>query len=155
MALEDGEDGGNQQEASAPGNADIIGEFDADALMNTLKTHVEESDKVTLLTNVGTECSLTLPAETSKFPALFTELEEKKEELGINQLALSMTTLEEVFLKLGELDDEKKKKTTMRTRLTTKRKAKKLQWVSTKKKSRKSRRALVVLGPNKCVVWLF
>ena len=115
LALEDGEagevseDGGNQKEAKASENADIIGEFDADALMNILKTHVEESDKVTLLTNVGTECSLTLPAETSKFPALFTELEEKKEELGINQLALSMTTLEEVFLKLGELDDEEKK----------------------------------------------
>ena len=83
--------------------------FNADTLVETLRKHVSEGDKVKVLTNVGTECSLTLPAETNMFPALFTELEERREELGINQVALSMTTLEEVFLELVKLEDDEEK----------------------------------------------
>ena len=70
--------------------------FDAELVKNTLKKHVSEegAEEVKILTNVGTECSLTLPGETARFPALFTELEDRREELGIEQIALSMTTLE-------------------------------------------------------------
>ncbi len=82
------------------------GSFDADMVAETLRSHVDAKDQVEVLTNVGTECSLTLPSETDKFPALFDELEERRDALGIEQLALSMTTLEEVFLKLGQLEQK-------------------------------------------------
>ncbi len=41
----------------------------------------------------------------TQMPQFFEELEEKKEKLHITDLQLSMTTLEEVFLKIAE-DDE-------------------------------------------------
>ncbi|XP_067002190.2 phospholipid-transporting ATPase ABCA3 [Anabrus simplex] len=49
-----------------------------------------------------------LPAtETDKFPALFSVLEKNKKDLGIQGIGVSITTLEEVFLKVGELSEEK------------------------------------------------
>ena len=96
------------EEGGKVNDGDTLGQFDANLLMDTLKAHVKEAHKVKILTNVGTECSLTLPAETASFPKLFHELEERRNELGINQLALSMTTLEEVFLELADMDEDEK-----------------------------------------------
>lgn len=53
--------------------------------------------------NVGAELSFVLPQEdVSRFEALFLEMEQKKEELGINSYGASVTTMEEVFIKVGD-----------------------------------------------------
>lgn len=40
--------------------------------------------------------------EVKKFPGLFNEIDSKKDSLGITTYGISITTLEEVFLKVGE-----------------------------------------------------
>ena len=51
----------------------------------------------------GAELSFVLPSEaTGKFEGLFLELENRRQELGIASYGASVTTLEEVFLKVGE-----------------------------------------------------
>jgi ABC-type multidrug transport system ATPase subunit len=80
--------------------------FDSEAVLDLLCSHISETSSVSILTDVGAECSFALPRETDKFPALFEELEARREELKIEQLALSMTTLEEVFLQLGKEEEE-------------------------------------------------
>merc|ERR1711871_1310450 len=85
-------------------------EFDLEKVRTALKGHVDSEGAIEVLTNVGAECSFTLPAETSKFPDLFADLQSKKEELNLEQVALSMTTLEEVFLKLGQQEEEEQKR---------------------------------------------
>uniref|UniRef100_A0A8C0GWN4 ATP binding cassette subfamily A member 3 n=1 Tax=Chelonoidis abingdonii TaxID=106734 RepID=A0A8C0GWN4_CHEAB len=53
-----------------------------------------------LESNAGAELSFILPTEsTHRFEALFTELEQKREELGIASYGASVTTMEEVFLR--------------------------------------------------------
>ncbi|XP_036594650.1 ATP-binding cassette sub-family A member 3-like [Trichosurus vulpecula] len=60
----------------------------------------------TVESNVGAELSFILPKESSdKFETLFTELEEKQTELGIDSYGASVTTMEEVFLRVGKLVD--------------------------------------------------
>ena len=77
VALEDGAEINASDGAS---NGESLGPFDATVLMKLLKSHIDEKEKVKILTDVGTECSLTLPSETSNFPALFLELEKNKNE---------------------------------------------------------------------------
>uniref|UniRef100_A0A8W4FH70 ATP binding cassette subfamily A member 16 n=1 Tax=Sus scrofa TaxID=9823 RepID=A0A8W4FH70_PIG len=56
--------------------------------------------------SIGTELSFILPKEhTHRFEALFNELEEKQKELGIASFGASITTMEEVFLKVNKLAD--------------------------------------------------
>ncbi|NXD12446.1 ABCA3 protein, partial [Nothocercus nigrocapillus] len=60
----------------------------------------------TMESNAGAELSFILPKEsTHRFEALFTELEQKQEELGIASYGASVTTMEEVFLRVGKLVD--------------------------------------------------
>ncbi|KFP09539.1 ATP-binding cassette sub-family A member 3, partial [Egretta garzetta] len=60
----------------------------------------------TMESNAGAELSFILPKEsTHRFEALFTELEQKREELGIASYGASVTTMEEVFLRVGKLVD--------------------------------------------------
>ena len=55
-----------------------------------------------LSTRGGTELAFKLPRdETNSFAALLTALEERKAELGVLSCGLSVTTLEEVFLKVS------------------------------------------------------
>jgi ATP-binding cassette subfamily A (ABC1) protein 3 len=50
--------------------------------------------------NVNSELSFVLPTvESSRFPALFEKLDKLKDDLGILNVGVSITTLEEVFLK--------------------------------------------------------
>ncbi|XP_069761376.1 phospholipid-transporting ATPase ABCA3 isoform X2 [Narcine bancroftii] len=57
-------------------------------------------------TNVGAELSFTLPNESiHRFETLFSELERKRETLGIASYGASITTMEEVFLRVGKLVD--------------------------------------------------
>uniref|UniRef100_A0A8C5A8T7 ABC transporter domain-containing protein n=1 Tax=Gadus morhua TaxID=8049 RepID=A0A8C5A8T7_GADMO len=54
----------------------------------------------------GAELSYILPKEsTSRFELLFAELEMNREELGIASYGASVTTMEEVFLRVGKLVD--------------------------------------------------
>ncbi len=56
----------------------------------------------TLSTRGATELAFKLPRdETNSFAALLTALEERKAELGVLSCGLSVTTLEEVFLKVS------------------------------------------------------
>jgi len=90
-------------------------EFDIGALRAVLEKHLSASEVgvIKTLTDVGAECSFAIPRENAEksFPALFQELHEKKAELKIEQIALSQTTLEEVFLELHEkeLQEEKER----------------------------------------------
>ncbi|XP_004623169.1 ATP-binding cassette sub-family A member 3-like [Octodon degus] len=61
----------------------------------------------TLESNVGTELSFILPKEyTDRFEVLFTTLENRQAELGINDFGASVTTMEEVFLKVSHMDSQ-------------------------------------------------
>lgn len=56
--------------------------------------------------DVGLELSYILPKEeSSQFESLFSHLEKHKQELGIDSYGASVTTLEEVFLKVKEVND--------------------------------------------------
>lgn len=55
------------------------------------------------LSLVGAELSFILPSEaTGKFEDLFMDLETRRQELGIASYGASVTTMEEVFLKVGK-----------------------------------------------------
>ena len=54
-----------------------------------------------LSSNLNSEIMFTLPAEDSnKFPNLFSKIDKKKDELKILNVGISITTIEEVFLRL-------------------------------------------------------
>jgi ATP-binding cassette subfamily A (ABC1) protein 3 len=75
-------------------------------LMNTLDHH-------DLLSNAAGEISFRLPFSQAKnFPALFRQLDERMAEWGMESYGISVTTLEEVFLRVGrdEEDVEERKK---------------------------------------------
>jgi len=69
----------------------------ADNILDMIQSHVPEAE---LESNVGAELSFVLPKEQSgKFEQLFADLEENQDSLGIGSFGVSVTTLEEVFLK--------------------------------------------------------
>ncbi len=73
---------------------------DSKSLQAYIKDHVPSA---AALTNVGTELSLSLPlASSSRFPELFRHLEEQGGALGVRSFGLSVTTLEEVFIRIGK-----------------------------------------------------
>ena len=60
-------------------------------------------------TDVGAELSYVLPSSaTGSFPQLFDKLEAEKAALGISSFGISMTTMEEVFIKVGEGVEEER-----------------------------------------------
>ncbi|XP_075880377.1 phospholipid-transporting ATPase ABCA3 [Nelusetta ayraudi] len=80
-----------------------------DALCNvseiTRLVHLYVPD-ATLESSAGAELSFILPKEsTSRFELLFAELEMNRDELGIASYGASVTTMEEVFLRVGKLVD--------------------------------------------------
>ena len=69
-----------------------------------MKSFVPEAEQVT---DVGAELSFILPSSsTPSFPNLFDRLEADKVPLGIQSFGVSITTMEEVFMKVGEGTDE-------------------------------------------------
>lgn len=67
--------------------------------MDLVRQHVPAS---TLSTRGGTELAFKLPRDEShSFAPLLSELEGRKAELGVLSCGLSVTTLEEVFLKVS------------------------------------------------------
>ena len=66
--------------------------------INSLVTSQVPNSK--MQSNVNSELSFVLPTvESMRFPALFEELDKLKDDLGILNVGVSITTLEEVFLK--------------------------------------------------------
>jgi len=69
----------------------------ADNILGAIKRHVPE---VQLESNVGAKLSFVLPKEQSaQFEQLFADLEQNQDSLGIDSFGVSLTVLEEVFLK--------------------------------------------------------
>jgi ATP-binding cassette subfamily A (ABC1) protein 3 len=65
------------------------------------------------LSNIGTELTFLLPDDNShQFPNLLDTLEMNKERLNINSFGLSVTTMEEVFLKIGNEEENTNEKET-------------------------------------------
>eukprot|EP00457_Paulinella_chromatophora_P000227 gb/GEZN01000227.1/.p1 GENE.gb/GEZN01000227.1/~~gb/GEZN01000227.1/.p1 ORF type:complete len:1777 (-),score=227.45 gb/GEZN01000227.1/:107-5437(-) len=68
-------------------------------LAEMVKKHVPEARQAT---DVGAEMSFALPLRSSSaFPELLDEIEQQKSNLGLQSYGLSVTTLEEVFLKVA------------------------------------------------------
>ncbi|RLN57229.1 hypothetical protein BBJ28_00025928, partial [Nothophytophthora sp. Chile5] len=60
-----------------------------------------------VLSNVGAEIAFQLPLDcTAAFAPLFEEIDEKMRALGVLSYGISVTTLEEVFIKVAEAHDE-------------------------------------------------
>jgi ABC-type multidrug transport system ATPase subunit len=60
-----------------------------------------------LLNNVGAEQSFRIPfSASSQFVSLFQLIDSRKDVLGIQEYGISVTTLEEVFIRVADLDDE-------------------------------------------------
>lgn len=73
----------------------------SEPIISLVKKHIAQS-KVT--SDVSTEVALQLPMDSvDRFPKLFDELDSRKKEFAIESYGVSITTLEEVFLKVAEL----------------------------------------------------
>ncbi|CAH0549211.1 unnamed protein product [Brassicogethes aeneus] len=72
---------------------------DVQKVTDLLRNHIPE---IEVHSNVGSELTYLLDEdEAPKFEEMLKDLEEHQEELGVNGYGISMTTLEEVFLKVG------------------------------------------------------
>lgn len=73
---------------------------DSSHVERTVKSVVADAEQAT---DVGAELSYILPsASTPSFPDLFDLLEAQKASLGILSFGVSVTTMEEVFIKVGQ-----------------------------------------------------
>ena len=73
---------------------------DSSKIEQLIKNLVPKAEQVT---DVGAELSYILPSSaTPSFPELFNKLETQKKALGIVSFGVSVTTMEEVFMKVGE-----------------------------------------------------
>ncbi|XP_023336664.1 retinal-specific ATP-binding cassette transporter [Eurytemora carolleeae] len=76
---------------------------DSQAINKVVDTHVEGTS---VLSESEEVLTIAIPSEqSSKFPDMFEELEKKSNSLGIEHLGISLTTMEDVFLKIGELSE--------------------------------------------------
>ena len=81
------------------------GPFDSRVLLSLVQRHFS---KGTIKSDIDQEVILTLESsngqtDTSKLPAFLKDLEMDKAKLGIDAFGLSLTTLEDVFLKVGDM----------------------------------------------------
>ncbi|XP_071785236.1 phospholipid-transporting ATPase ABCA3-like isoform X1 [Asterias amurensis] len=77
---------------------------DVDVVHSFIKKHVAQSE---LESNVGNELDFILPREDSaSFKQLFADLEYSRGPLGIDSFGVSITTMEEVFMKAGEMAED-------------------------------------------------
>ncbi|XP_071130810.1 phospholipid-transporting ATPase ABCA3-like isoform X2 [Mytilus edulis] len=73
---------------------------DVNRVTEVIKSYVPSAE---MENNVGAELSYILPHESShKFEEMFTDIEENKTAYGIASYGASVTTMEEVFLRVGE-----------------------------------------------------
>jgi len=72
--------------------------FNSEAMTGLVTSHVPDS---LVLNDVGTEMTFQLPfTASSRFPILFENIEHNVTDLGIDSYGISVTTLEEVFIKI-------------------------------------------------------
>ncbi|RLN38339.1 hypothetical protein BBO99_00008317 [Phytophthora kernoviae] len=77
---------------------------DDNAISTLISSYVPSAQ---LLSNVGSEVAYQLPQRSSpQFAAMFTEIDNNLSKLGLLSYGISATTLEEVFIKVAEADDE-------------------------------------------------
>lgn len=82
-------------------------DFDEEAVNGLVSKHIPETK---ILSSAAGELALQLPfTRVSTFPALFEEVEERRIAMGIGGYGISMTTLEDVFLKITHLQVENSK----------------------------------------------
>ncbi|XP_066238945.1 phospholipid-transporting ATPase ABCA3 [Saccopteryx leptura] len=75
----------------------------AESISRLVRHHVPNAS---LESSAGAELSFILPKDsTHRFESLFAKLEKKQKELGIASFGASVTTMEEVFLRVGKLVD--------------------------------------------------
>ena len=73
---------------------------DSNKLIEFIKSIIPSSN---VLSNVSSEIAIQLRSESiGKFPEIFQGLDERKNEFSIESYGISITTLEEVFLKVAE-----------------------------------------------------
>ncbi|XP_042639274.1 phospholipid-transporting ATPase ABCA3-like [Orycteropus afer afer] len=78
---------------------------DVEEISKLIHNHIPVA---TLENSVGSELSFILPKEyTHRFEILFTDLEERQKELGIASFGASITTMEEVFLRVNNMADSR------------------------------------------------
>ena len=78
---------------------------DPNQIAEMIKRHIPEAE---LVSDVAAEATFILPKSSSpQFGSMLKELEAQKECLMFQSYGVSVTTMEEVFLKVGELEDEK------------------------------------------------
>ncbi|CAF3441243.1 unnamed protein product [Rotaria sp. Silwood1] len=83
---------------------------DANQIFQVVQKYIEEAR---LESAISAECKILLPHRSSaKFPALFEDLEQHKDQLEIFSIGLSETSIEEVFMKIVEEDEPDEIKTT-------------------------------------------
>jgi len=74
--------------------------FDSAGMINAIHDHIPEAN---VLTDVGTEMTVQLPFSSSnKFQGLFEYIDRNLDKLGVRSYGMSVTTLEEVFIKVAE-----------------------------------------------------
>ncbi|ETL45342.1 hypothetical protein L916_04547, partial [Phytophthora nicotianae] len=77
---------------------------DDDAVAAFVQSYVPAA---VLLSNVGSEIAFQLPLHSSsEFATMFAEMDRQLQTLGLLSYGVSVTTLEEVFIKVAELSDE-------------------------------------------------
>lgn len=77
----------------------------ADHLLSVLHQHCPEAE---LESSVGMEATFLLPSsQRDKFEPMLNDLETNQNALGVSSFGVSITTMEEVFLKVGHLANEK------------------------------------------------
>lgn len=68
-----------------------------DQVTSTVKNYVQHAERES---NIGAELSFRLPHNSTRmFPALFDDLDSNKQNLGISSYGVSVTTMEEVFIR--------------------------------------------------------
>lgn len=80
---------------------------DAKAGVNVVQNLVQKhTDRAEVLAIAGSEIAFRLPFDaSSSFPALFSEIDSRQRELRIEGYSISVTTLEEVFLRVGREEE--------------------------------------------------
>ena len=75
-----------------------------DKVLESIKKYVPDA---LVSSHVGTEFSVQLPfGASSKFPSLLRHLDSQKNTLGLKEYGISVTTMEQVFLKVAQVDFE-------------------------------------------------
>jgi hypothetical protein len=74
--------------------------FNSSGMIELIQSHIPDAN---LLTDVGAEMTFQLPFSAStKFQSLFRTIDARDKELGIESYGMSVTTLEEVFIRIAQ-----------------------------------------------------